>query len=117
LSLPNAADPPVRIPFKERRKYPRFILRVGLRLRGTKGDGIAFDEAVGTATVSSGGFSCTALTRLAEGAVADVFLIAKNERPLGSAKVVRVERVSDPWSTYSFALTNPRTDWFLVPED
>jgi hypothetical protein len=88
-----------------------------LRLRGTKGDGIVFDEAVGTATVSSGGFSCTALTRLTEGAVVDVFLIARNERPLGSAKVVRVERVSDPWFTYSFALIIPRTDWFLVPED
>lgn len=93
------------------------MLRVGLRLRGTKANGSTFDETVSTAVVSKGGFSCNSLTWLTEGAVVDVFLIAKNERPLGSAKVVHVERVSDPWFALSFALNVPRTDWFLIPED
>jgi hypothetical protein len=103
-------------PFQERRKYERFILRVGLTLRGTKGDGSAFEETVSTSVVSAGGFACNCLTYLAEGTLVDVFLLAKNEGPFGSAKVVRVEPTSPPWYNYSFALAKPTQNWFLVRE-
>jgi hypothetical protein len=113
LNQPNNADPTK--PFKERRKYPRFILRIGLRLRGTKADGGAFNENVVTAVVSDGGFSCNCLAHLPEGTVVESFLLA-NEHSLGSAKVVRVQPTGPPWYNYSFALEKPRRDWFLVPE-
>jgi hypothetical protein len=85
-----------------------------LRLRGTTGND-AFDETVSTAVVSAGGFSCNCLTYLPDGTPVDVFLLA-DERPLGSAKVVRVERVSDPWFNCSFAFARPSHNWFLVRE-
>jgi len=53
---------------------------------------------------------------LTEGALVDVYLVAKEERRLGSARIVRVERISDPWFTYSVALEKPESNWFLVRE-
>jgi hypothetical protein len=102
--------------FRERRKYERFILRVGLRLRGTKVDGNKLDETVATSVVSAGGFACNCLTFLTEGTLVEVFLLAKNEQSLGSARVVRAERISDLWFNCSFALEEPRHDWFLIRE-
>jgi hypothetical protein len=115
LNSPNTRDPAVDKSSPERRKYPRFILRIGLRLKGTKGDGAAFEETVSTSVVSAGGFACTCLTYLAEGTVVDVFLLA-NERLLDSAKVLRVEPTSPPWYNYSFAFAKPSDNWFLVRE-
>jgi PilZ domain-containing protein len=115
LDLPNNPDPAVRKAPHERRKYPRFILRVALRLRGAKSDGTAFDETVSTSVVSAGGFACNCLTHLTEGSLAEVYLLA-SEQLLGSAKVVRVEPTSPPWYNYGFALTKPTLNWFLVPE-
>jgi hypothetical protein len=111
------SDPAVEKPFEERRKYLRFIVRVALRLRGTKGDGSEFNEATATAVVSAGGFSCNCLTHLAEGTVVDVSLLGKDERLLGSARVVRVAPTSPPWFNYSFALAKPSYTWFLVREE
>lgn len=87
-----------------------------MKLHGTKSDGSAFEELTSTAVVSAGGFSCNSLVALAEGALVDVYLVAKEERRLGSARIVRVERISDPWFTYSVALEKPETNWFLVRE-
>jgi hypothetical protein len=109
------SEPNANRPFKEKRKYPRFVLRIGLRLRGTKDDGGAFNENVVTAVVSDGGFSCNCLACLAEGTVVEAFLLA-SEDLLGSARVVHVERTSPPWYNYSFALEKARRDWFLVRE-
>jgi hypothetical protein len=103
-------------PFKERRKYPRFILRIALRLKGKKGDSVEFNETTATTAVGAGGFSCNCLTHLVEGALVDVFLLAKGELSLGTAKVVRVEATSPPWLTYSFVFDKPIHSWFLVRE-
>lgn len=111
----NQSDSAFDKPPQERRKYPRFILRVGLRLKGIKSDGTAFDETVSTSVVSAGGFACNCLAHLAEGTRVEVYLLA-SERHLGPAKAVRVEPTSPPWYNYSFALMNPRNNWFLVPE-
>jgi hypothetical protein len=111
----NQSDAPPDRPPRERRKYPRFILRVALRLQGTKSDGAPFDETVSTSVVSAGGFACNCLTHLAEESRVEVYLLA-GERPLGTAKVVRVVTTSPPWYSYGFALTRPRDNWFLVPE-
>jgi hypothetical protein len=116
LKPPRTSDPASEKPFKERRKYPRFALRIAVKLRGIKGDGGAFEELTSTAVVSAGGFSCNSLVALAEGALVEVYLVAKDERRLGSARIVRVESVSDPWFTYSVALEKPATNWFLVRE-
>jgi hypothetical protein len=115
LHSKDTSDTSVDKPPHERRKYPRFILRVGLRLRGIKNDGTAFEETVSTSVVSDGGFACNCLAYLAEGTPAEVYLLA-GERPLGSAKVVRVEASSPPWHSYGFAFSKPSHTWFLVPE-
>jgi hypothetical protein len=118
LDSKNNSDPAVDKPFPERRKYPRFILRIGLRLRGLKADGAAFEETVSTSVVSAGGFACNCLTYLVEGAPVDVLLLAKgSERLLGSAEVVRVKPTSPPWYDYSFAFVKPSNNWFLVREE
>jgi hypothetical protein len=116
LKPPRRSDRTVKKPSEERRKYPRFALRVAVKLHGTKSDGSAFEELTSTAVVSAGGFSCNSLVALAEGATVDVYLVAKDQRRLGSARIVRVERISDPWFTYSVALEKPETNWFLVRE-
>jgi hypothetical protein len=115
LNQSNTGDPVVDKSFTERRKYPRFVLRVGLRLRGTKGDGAAFEEAVSTSVVSAGGFACNCLTYLAEGTPVGVFLLS-DERLVGGATVVRVEQTSPPWHNYGFAFAKPTHNWFLVRE-
>jgi hypothetical protein len=116
LNPPRTADRATKNPFDERRKYPRFALRIAVKLRGTKSDGSPFEELTSTAVVSAGGFSCNSLVALTEGALVDVYLVAKEERRLGSARIVRVERISDPWFTYSVALEKPESNWFLVRE-
>lgn len=107
----------VEKPLRDRRKYPRFILRVALRLRGTRNRGAEFNETTGTTVVSAGGFSCNCLTHLAEETLMDVFLLAKGGLSLGSARVVRVEPTSPPWLNYSFAFDKPIHNWFLVREE
>lgn len=117
MNLKNKSAVAVDKPFTERRKYPRFILRIALRLKGKKADGAEFNETTATAVVSAGGFSCNCLTRLTEGASVDVFLLAKGELSLGSARVVRVEPTSPPWLNCSFAFDKPIRSWFLVREE
>jgi PilZ domain len=111
-------DPPVSLGGGERRRHARFAMRIGLRLRGTMGGGVAFEETTSTDVVSAGGFGCRCITDLAKGALVDVFLLGSEDRLIGRAQVVAVEpSASSPWRRYSFAFLEVRADWFLVPDE
>jgi hypothetical protein len=66
LAVSHTAEPLVDTSFRERRKYPSFILRVGLRRCGAKSKGSSSEETVSAAVVSSRGQPLIALNRYFE---------------------------------------------------
>lgn len=116
---PEQGELAVERPSRERRKHPRFTMRISLKIRGAKSDGTAFHETTSTEVVSAGGFSCRCVAELGSKAPVDVFLLARGneERLIGPAHVVRVDPSSSPWHSCSFAFLDAHIDWFLVPDE
>lgn len=95
------------------RSEVRLRMKVFLRLRGAEANGKRFEAIAETEDVSASGFLCTCPLFLNRGAVAEVFLIGKEDRYVGRGCVVRKEASGDIEQRYGFRLDETTDDWVL----
>jgi DNA-binding response OmpR family regulator len=112
-ALRTALDAEMRGKQRERRAHVRVRMHVVLRLKGTDGNGKAFEESAITENVSAAGFLCNCTASLVKGASIDVFLGGERERFVGLALVVRKESSGAPWQRYGFRFQETTSDWVI----
>jgi CheY-like chemotaxis protein len=98
---------------QERRRKARVKLKVGLLLTGKTENGREFHVSLVSDDVSAGGFACTCTGELAVDSIIDVMLNGAKPRPVGRARVVRVERRGTPLQRYGFEFVAPPTNWIV----
>ena len=103
----------LQTPRSERRAHVRVRMQIGLRLRGTDAAGRIVEEVTTTENVSAGGFLCSCIASLVQGAIVEVFLSSGTERFVGKAHVVRREAPGAPWQRYGFQFVEKNSEWVL----
>ena len=102
---------------KPRRHIPRsevrLQLRVGLKLRGTDGQGKTFDETAATEDVSLSGFLCACKAELATDSIVEVFMTSYGEPYVGKARIVHASPKNAPLRRYGCRFVEKTGPWVL----
>jgi len=98
---------------QERRRKARVKLKVSLMVTGKAENGREFQFSIVSDDVSAGGFSASCTGELQVDSIIEVMLGGAKPRPVGRARVVRVERRSTPLQRYGFEFVTPPTNWIV----
>lgn len=96
-----------------RRIHARVPFKVTLKLVAQDENNNPKVEMVTTENISAGGFLCASLAAMLKGVVLDVYLSGQEERYVGKARVVRIEKSGTPGQKYGFQFIERTKDWLL----
>ena len=95
------------------RSEVRVQLSITLKLRGVDVHGEKFDEAALTENVSLSGFLCRCAADMQKDSVVEVFLARGGNKPAGSARCVRSDKIEGAATQYGFRFTEKTSEWIL----